>query len=177
MNKSDIIEQIYTDKSFKRVCQNIAPPDMSEDLFQEIICIFLEMSEEKIIKAKQEGYLKFLFVKIATNSYQSKTSPFYKKYRHSDQTSDLNQVVSHTEETNIEFEVKFDKTINIIEHDLKSMNEYERELFKLYVKFGSYRKVSDEVGIKYESVRHAINQAIEKLKQNNEQLFNNLLIQ
>lgn len=134
------------------------------------------MDESKVIKASEQGYLKFLFVRIATNSFNSVTSPFYKKYRHLDINVEIqnNHIKSH-DQINDEFECNFSDLVCKIETEIDSLNEYERELFKLYVKFESYRKVSEEVGIKYESVRHAIIQASEKIKKQNEQLYHNLI--
>ena len=182
MTKTEIIEALYLDRQFKKVCQNIAPPSLSDDLFHETIVVFLEMDEEKVIKASQEGYLKWLFIRIASNSYNSKTSPFYHKYHHNDNKNDIQgaNTFKHIETFKVEsnskeFEIKYKTLTETIEKEIEHLDFYERELLKLYIKFGNYRDVSREVGIKYESVRHAIRLAIEKIKQKNDKLYNDML--
>ena len=195
MTKTEIIKALYLDRQFKKVCQNIAPPSLSDDLFHETIVVFLEMDEEKVIKASQEGYLKWLFIRIASNSFNSKTSPFYHKYHHNDgnqgiretnRENELKTCVNNSNNTVLlskytseittnEFEKKYKTLTETIEKEIEHLDFYERELLKLYIKFGNYRDVSREVGIKYESVRHAIRLAIEKIKQKNDKLYNDML--
>ena len=195
MNKKQIIEALYRDKQFKKVCQNIAPPSLCEDLFHETIIVFLEMEEEKVIKASSEGYLKWLFIRIASNSFNSKTSPFYHKYHHNDNSFGIRETIvpkddktlinsfnntirldPFTNEINTkEFEEKYKQLVESIENEIEVLDFYEKELLKLYIKFGNYRDVSREVGIKYESVRHAIRLAIEKIKLKNDKLYNDML--
>lgn len=153
------------------------------------------MDEEKVIKASSEGYLKWLFIRIASNSFNSKTSPFYHKYHHNDNNkgiretnreNELKTCVNNSNNTVLlskytieisinEFEEKYKKLTETIEKEIEHLDFYERELLKLYIKFGNYRDVSREVGIKYESVRHAIRLAIEKIKQKNDKLYNDML--
>lgn len=176
MTKAQIIEGLYLDRQFKKVCQNIAPPSLSDDLFHETIVVFLEMDDEKVIKASQEGYLKWLFIKIASNSFNSKTSPFYHKYHHNDDRIEVSESkVKDADFISQGFEIKFKELVESIEKQIECLDFYERELLKLYIKFGNYRDVSREVGIKYESVRHAIRLAINKIKQNNDKLYNDML--
>jgi DNA-binding CsgD family transcriptional regulator len=176
MNKNLIIESLYLDKSFKKICLNIAAHDYSEDLYHETILILLSMDDEKIIQAKQKGYLKFMFIKIATNLYKSKSSPFFKKYRHLESDLEIsNKLESETKLVDLEFEKHYNQFIIRIEKEINILSEYERELLKLYLKFNDYRKVSIEVGIKYESVRHAIRMAIAKIKNKNEKYYNDIV--
>ena len=133
------------------------------------------MDEIKVINAYEQGFLRFLFIRIATNNYKSSTSPFYKKYRQNDVTETLNinhQIGEHGLDE--EYEKKYLKLIVRIEKQITNLDEYERELLKLYVRFNDYRKVSIEVGIKYESVRHAIIIAVNKIKSKNEKLYNDM---
>jgi len=176
VNKKQIIEALYRDKQFKKVCQNIAPPSLCEDLFHETIMVFLEMDEAKVLNASKEGYLKWLFIRIASNSFNSKTSPFYHKYHHNDDRYDLSEAkIKEVTNINEGFESKFKQLIESIESEIQCLDFYEKELLKLYIKFGNYRDVSREVGIKYESVRHAIRLAIEKIKLKNDKLYNDML--
>lgn len=173
MNKQDIITRLYKDSAFKRICCNISPPDYSGDLFHETILTLLEMSDEKILDAHTNNYLKFLFLKIASNQWNSTTSPFFKKYRHNEPTDDVQDFEVEYIESENEYEIEFDNLVNKIEQEVDSIpDEYDRELVILYLVHQDFRKVSDLVGIKYTSVRHTINQALNKIKQNNEELFN-----
>lgn len=175
MTKHEIISALYQDAAFKRICSNIAPPDYSGDLFHETIMYLLEMPEEKIKEAYQLNYLKFLFLKIASNQWNSKTSPFFKKYRHNEPTDEIQQFEINSESNWEDFEYDYNQLVSLIETEIDTIeDEYDRELVILYLTHEDYRKVSELVGIKYTSVRHAINQALKPIREKYEQLFNSV---
>jgi len=174
VNKSKIIEGIYKDPAYRNVCRNIASPSLFEDLFHEVIINLLELPEEKIQEAKEKKYLKFLFVKIAHNSWNSKHSPFYKKYRHNDSTESIELIIDLKSELDSELDVK-EKTFQMFTQDLKnaidSLNWYDQTLLKLYIDIGEFRKISVMTGIKYGAVQYTIQKTIKKLKLDNNDKF------
>jgi RNA polymerase sigma factor (sigma-70 family) len=174
VNKSKIIEGIYKDPAYRNVCRNIASPSLFEDLFHEVIINLLELPEEKIQEAKEKKYLKFLFVKIAHNSWNSKHSPFYKKYRHNDSTESIELIIDLKSELDSELDVK-EKTFQIFTQELKNaidqLNWYDQTLLKLYIDIGEFRKISVMTGIKYGAVQYTIQKIIKKLKLDNNDKF------
>lgn len=173
MNKTKIIEVIYKDPAYRNVCRNIATPALFEDLFHEVIINLLELSDEKIIEAKEKKYLKFLFVKIAHNSWNSKHSPFYKKYRHNDINETIDLIKGIESELDPELDFKEDTFQNFtdeIKDKIEDLNWYDKTLLKLYIDIGEFRKISVMTGIKYGAVQYTIQKTIKKLKlENNDQ--------
>jgi RNA polymerase sigma factor (sigma-70 family) len=174
MTKSKIIEGIYKDPAYRNVCRNIASPALFEDLFHEVIINLLELSDEKIIEAKEKKYLKFLFVKIAHNSWNSKHSPFYKKYRHNDSTESIDLIIGLESNLDAELETKeqvFQEFTQEVKDSIDSLNWYDQTLLKLYIDIGEFRKISVMTGIKYGAVQYTIQKTIKKLKLENDDRF------
>jgi RNA polymerase sigma factor (sigma-70 family) len=174
MTKSKIIEGIYKDPAYRNVCRNIASPALFEDLFHEVIINLLELSDEKIIEAKEKKYLKFLFVKIAHNSWNSKHSPFYKKYRHNDSTESIDLIIGLESNLDADLEVKeqvFQEFTQEVKDSIDSLNWYDQTLLKLYIDIGEFRKISVMTGIKYGAVQYTIQKTIKKLKLENDDRF------
>jgi RNA polymerase sigma factor (sigma-70 family) len=174
MTKSKIIEGIYKDPAYRNVCRNIASPALFEDLFHEVIINLLELSDEKIIEAKEKKYLKFLFVKIAHNSWNSKHSPFYKKYRHNDSTESIDLIIGLESNLDADLEVKeqvFQEFTQEVKDSIDSLNWYDQTLLKLYIDIGEFRKISVMTGIKYGAVLSTIKKTIKKLKLENDDRF------
>lgn len=176
MNKEEILLQFYNSDVPMRICIKNSHEYYTTDLLHECILTLYELDEQKIIDAHNKNYLSFLFYKIVTNSYISYTSPFAKKYRHFNQTTDdFKKIQADIEIENDNYEELFENFIQHLENDIESFEEYERELFKLYVQFRDFRKISNLVGIKYGAVRHSILQTIKKLKEKYNGEYNTLL--
>jgi RNA polymerase sigma factor (sigma-70 family) len=176
MNKEEIILQFYNSPNPMQICKKISDSYYTTDLLHECILTLYDLDEQKILDAYKNNYLSYLFYKIVSNSYVSYTSPFAKKYRHFNQTTDdFKKIQADIEIENDNYEELFERFIQHIENDIESFEEYERELFKLYVQFRDFRKISNLVGIKYGAVRHSILQTIKKLKEKYNGEFNNLL--
>jgi RNA polymerase sigma factor (sigma-70 family) len=174
MTKSKIIEGIYKDPAYRNVCRNIASPALFEDLFHEVIINLLELSDEKIIEAKEKKYLKFLFVKIAHNSWNSKHSPFYKKYRHNDSTESIDLIIGLESNLDADLETKeevFQEFTQEVKDSIDTLNWYDQTLLKLYIDIGEFRKISVMTGIKYGAVQYTIQKTIKKLKLENDDRF------
>lgn len=176
MNKEEILLQFYNSDVPMRICIKNSHEYYTTDLLHECILTLYELDDQKIIDAHNKNYLSFLFYKIVTNSYISYTSPFAKKYKHFNQTTDdFKKIQADIEIENDNYEELFERFIQHLENDIENFEEYERELFKLYVQFRDFRKISNLVGIKYGAVRHSILQTIKKLKEKYNGEYNNLL--
>jgi hypothetical protein len=149
MNKSQIIASIYEDKSYRDICRNICQKTNYhdwEDLFHEVIHILLEKTEKEIVDAKEGKFLKFLFIRIASNQYHSYTSPFFLKYKGKLELTNIeellqlenkiepNEALNHIAETNQEFEETWINFVKGIESTVDGLTEYESELLKVWVK-------------------------------------------
>ena len=174
MSKHKIIEAIYNDSAYRNVCRNIASLALFEDLYHEVIINLLELPDDKIQDAYERKYLKFLFVKIAHNSWNSKHSPFYRKYRHNDETEsiDLLRGLESGEDPDLEIkEETFQDFTQEIKDKIEALDWYDKTLLKLYIDIGEFRKISVMTGIKYGAVQYTIQKTIKKLKLENHDRF------
>lgn len=176
MSKHKIIEAIYKDSAYRNVCRNIASLALFEDLYHEVIINLLELPEDKIQDAYDRKYLKFLFVKIAHNSWNSKHSPFYRKYRHNDETESIDLFRGLESDEDPDLEVKeetFQDFTQEIKDKIEALDWYDQTLLKLYIDIGEFRKISVMTGIKYGAVQYTIQKTIKKLKLENHDRFKN----
>jgi len=108
-------------------------------------------------------------------SYVSYTSPFAKKYKHfENNTNNFEKIKTESDFESSDFEIENEKFTQDIENSIAELEEYYRELFKLYIQFGDFIKISNLVDIKYGAVRHSILQTINYLKTKHHEQFNNL---
>lgn len=183
----EILEYIVSNPDYKEAVRNITKGDeFTEDLWAELLIIIGEYDNAKLNKLFNEGTLKFFFVRIALNQYRSANSPFYKKYKKEDvekrgevelEFEDYmvwNEVESVTYEPDEEQpydkdsimyeETWAERVARITERSLDSLHWYQAELFRLYVKYGTYKKVSENTGIPIRSVGTTIRSVKDYLK-------------
>ena len=79
---NSIMTELYEENIVRDIIRNIGVKqnDM-EDLEQEIYMILLEYNRDKIIEMHNNNQLKYFIVGVVNRQYNSKTSPFYKKYK------------------------------------------------------------------------------------------------
>lgn len=77
-----IMTEVYETEMVKDIIKNMNVKLLdADDLEQEIYMILLEYNRDKIIEMYQNKQLKFFIVGVVQRQYNSKTSPFYKKYK------------------------------------------------------------------------------------------------
>ena len=160
MNKSKVIEIIYKDPEYIKICRQIVSYGNyqdHQDLFHEVICILLEKTEQEILNAYEAKFIKFLFIRIANNQYRSKTSPFHKKYRGMLDLVSIDDVTEkHTDIKEID-EVQNAKMINDLVSSIESLKEYDKQLFKVWFDLGmSSAEVARRTGIEQQNISKKI---------------------
>lgn len=102
-----IMTEIYEKKIVRNILENmrVSSNDI-DDLEQEIYMILLDYNKDKIIEMWKKKQLNYFCVGVIQRQYNSKTSPFYKKYKKYYQYIDGNYTNDEnvTEEYNYEFE-------------------------------------------------------------------------
>lgn len=102
-----IMQEVYEKKLVRNILENmrVSPTDI-DDLEQEIYMILLEYKQDKIIEMYNKKQLNYFTVGVIQRQYNSKTSPFYKKYKKYYQFIDGNFTNDEnvTEDYNYEFE-------------------------------------------------------------------------
>lgn len=81
MSKNEIIEELYRSKEFNDCINKMEPEHLRDDLKAEVVLILLETEGAKIKALYERNELKYFTVRIILNLIQSRSSPFYKKYR------------------------------------------------------------------------------------------------
>lgn len=77
-----IIKEIYEENIVKDIITNMRVKSNDvDDLEQEIYMILLEYNQDRIIELYEKNQLKYFIVGIISRQYNSKTSPFYKKFK------------------------------------------------------------------------------------------------
>lgn len=77
-----IIEEVYDKGIIRDIIENMRVSRLdADDLEQEIYMILLEYDKDKIIELYEKKQLRYFIVGIIQRQYNSKTSPFYKKYK------------------------------------------------------------------------------------------------
>lgn len=146
MTHLQIITNTSQDKDVKQICKKIGG-NLSDDLFQELMIILLEYDKQKLVDIYNKGYYKWFIVKTLTNQFNSNSSPFNKKYR----PKDIDYIVTDN------YDYSIDVSIDKINKELDKLEWYNRELFKAYLEYGSYRKLSKQTGIPFNSISRTIN--------------------
>ncbi|HUS02956.1 MAG TPA: hypothetical protein VMY77_14560, partial [Chitinophagaceae bacterium] len=109
------------------------PPELREDLKQELFIVLCEMNSEKLFELDNRNELRFYSVRIMLNLIQSKTSPFYYQFRkHLEITC---EITADTPEKEVEkvCEETFIKMFDQISNRMQGLTWYEQNLFNLYI--------------------------------------------
>lgn len=159
---------IAKDKSVYDYSYKIAKGnDLYKDIISEIIIHLSELEDEKFNKIND---LKSYVCKMIYFSWNSPTSPFFRKFRN-DRDFLIKDVFTYDEEIETKEESKyidiknFKTELGEIENRI-SEKRYPSEikLFELYLELKSYRAVAKLVGIPASSVHHQVNRVIEEMK-------------
>lgn len=144
MTKNQIIEALYKRPFIDDLIWTITGgSELRGDLKQELFIILLQMDDARIIGAFTNKFLDYLCVNILKKQFHSKTSPFYNKFRKSEvefrSGADLPQIPEMIEADN-------DEVIRtILEFVDTKLPLVDRELFKIYWKFGKYDRLTGEL--------------------------------
>lgn len=139
------------------------PPDLREDLKQELFIVLCEMDEEKLIEISEKRQLKFYAVRIMLNLIQSKTSPFYYKYR-KNVVQEFNSNTHTVIDSNFD-ERRHEQMIKKVAAELEVLHWYEKDLFNLYMESGcNAAELSRDIGIPKRSIYQTIKNVKDKIK-------------
>ena len=150
-----LITKTSQDKELRQICRKIGG-NLSDDLFQELMVILLEYNEQKLIDIYNKGYYKWFLVKTLTNQFNSNSSPFNKKYR----PKEIDYIITDS------YDHSIDIMIDKVNNKLNQLHWYDRELFKAYIESGSYRKLSKQTDIPFNSISRTINNVKNYIRNN-----------
>lgn len=130
--------------------------DLYKDIVSEALIYLYDLDNEKFNLIDD---LKSYVCKMIYLSWNSPTSPFYRKFRNDNDTN--------YKEVGYENTDSILEDLDVLEDDIsKSKNRmaFEVRLFKMYAEMGSYRKVAERVDIPTMTVYKLVNSVREKMK-------------
>lgn len=139
-----MIDQLYRDKRIDEACKKIAKGnDLWQDLKQELFVVLCEYDQSKLKEIIDKKQIMYFIVRILLNFYNSKTSTFYKKFKHiNDEVIDLKYIKQLEDES---YSDELDKIELAFEQ--ANLSWYERGIAKLYIEEKSFRKLSAKLDI------------------------------
>lgn len=139
-----MIDQLYRDKRIDEACKKIAKGnDLWQDLKQELFVVLCEYDQQKLKEIIDKKQIMYFIVRILLNFYNSKTSTFYKKFKHiNDEVIDLKYIKQLEDES---YSDELDKIELAFEQ--ANLSWYERGIAKLYIEEKSFRKLSAKLDI------------------------------
>lgn len=178
MSFNDIITDYYNNKDLDTFFNNIAG-DWAIELKQDVFLIVCEYDRDKIMSMVSKKQLKFFIIRVALNQYRSKHSKFYYQ-NFKNQSISISIIDDESIEnadailySNLLYEVQGQterdiKELNLLamENSIDNLRYFEKEILKLYLLLGTYKKVSEETGIPIRSVANGVKNAINNVKLN-----------
>jgi len=157
MEKNASISLIASDMSIYDYAFRVAKGnDLYKDIVAEAIVYLYEMDNTKFSSITD---LKSYICKMIWLSWNSNTSPFYRKFR-----VELDEIKGDVGFLEIDSVIE---ELNIIENDIeqsKNRPAYEVRIFKMYVESGSYRQVAKDLKMSTMNVYKICNTVREKMK-------------
>lgn len=187
MNRNQIIEHLTKVKYIRNTCK--IAEGLSDDLFQHIWVMILELDHERLETIYNKGYLQFYIYRMIVNEHKNPNNKFLKQlgreckldyvldgqkkmhnrgedFRYSGGA--IENISFEDGEYNKDADCEFERSVKQINNELDKMYFYDREVFKLYLEHKSVRKVEAKTGIKY----GAVHQTVTKVKKRIIESFN-----
>jgi len=182
---NDILEQICTKGSlYDEIMDTILESrDSKSALISEISNYWLQ-SPDNVVKAYNEGYFKYYFIRTVKNQIHSNTSAYHKNHRINERVTfgvnigtdnDSNEGCYHEslilseDEDDIINKILLEDKMERIEETMKNCNIkwIEEQLFREYFyENKTYRQIEEEYGIDHVSAWKIVKAGVQKIKNN-----------
>jgi DNA-directed RNA polymerase specialized sigma24 family protein len=148
---------MYEDPDIAEAIGKMDPPDLRDDLRQEIFLVLAEMDEALLIQRYNEGWLRYYIVRTMLNMIKSDRSTFYNRFRRGfEELGDIGERLQDEGQEEAE---------KSLEGHLSQLHWYERKLIEIYSENGrNVAKISRETGIPYRSLFKTIKKTKALLK-------------
>lgn len=193
MTRGQEIQTLITNPDFRTIAEKLTQGcQQLDDIMQDLAMYLLEMDDDRYAKIRN---LKSYCISTIWQQYYSKTSPFYKKYMQKgkvvpmedkrrtmgnwdndqDEEDDTANTTTwdpethyHDEEYNYEEDQLMEQALEIVEEMTAvqgTTDWYDAEILLSYIREGSYKKVSDNTGIHYRSVRNTVKETKQRIQE------------
>ena len=163
---NDYITKNYLD--LNKIVINITKNnELSDELFHYCLMVLLEYNKDKMHEIVKRNHVKYFFITIVMNQWNSSTSPFYKQYR----KQNVEYVEEYQDVKDDDFyDDKIDDKIAFIENELKDQHWYIQQVVDMKKEM-SYQQIKDVTGIPRSSLYSTFNkfrtETLEKYKKLN----------
>lgn len=157
--RDSIINSLSQDTSIQDACKKINYKQW-RDLYQETFIALCEMKNDKLLKANEKGYLKWMTVNIIRNINKNKQRPQSALYLIADRAieGDIRENIGRV---NIDIlEEMLDQKLSADE----KLKFYESRLMRAYLKYGTYRNISKQCNIPYCTIQNTIKPYMAELR-------------
>ena len=158
-----LIEVAMSDWLYK--ASKTVSPNHFDDLAQHILLVLCEMSEEKLLKIYNEGYLKLFCIKVMWKQSTSPRQQFFKQV----QSCGLFDVDSFEIEfiDTLEEKIEQEQQLQRIEKIVGQNRWYEREIFRLWSSGESARSIHRQTKISLREVLNVIKTIKRQINESN----------
>ena len=176
MNFDKVIAEHYSNKDLIIFFKNIAG-EWWDELRQDVFLALLQYDKEKILDMYERKCLKFFTIRIALNQFRSKNSKFYyQNFKHQNDSLSIphdelienaDAILYANELYELQGETKYqilERKIVSVENQIDGLRYFEREILKLYLKLGTYKKVAEDTGIPVRTIANAVKNAINNVQ-------------
>jgi len=160
----------YIQKNYKEILNKVKGVTknhhLTEDLLQDCILAFLEKGSDYTSQVLQDDKVQHYLVRMVHIQFNSKSSPFYTKYRKlSLKSRDIDNY--DIEEQPIEKKVDTEKLVKDVKIYVGNLPLYERTISqRFYFDNVSQRNMSKEYGINRIHIARGINNVTKNIKLN-----------
>jgi hypothetical protein len=165
---NDYITKNYAE--LHQIVKNITKGnELSDELYHFCLMVLLEYNKDKMAEIVKRNHVKYFFITIVMNQWNSTTSPFYKQYR----KQNIEYVEEYQDVKDDDFyDDKIDDKIEFIENELKDEHWYIQQVVNMKTEM-SYQEIKNVTGIPrsslYSTFNKFRNQTVEKYKKLNKQ--------
>lgn len=151
--KESILIEVAKSEWLYKAAKTVSPNN-HDDLAQYILLLLCEMSEEKLFKLHNEGYLKLFCIKVMWKQSTSPRQQFFKQV----QSCGLFDVDSFEIEfiDTLEEKIEQEQQLQRIEKIVGQNRWYEREIFRLWSSGESARSIHRQTKISLREVLNVI---------------------
>ena len=164
MTATDMLTDIYLSQEVKDCIKKLRPEHLQQDILQHT---FLELYEKPVTFIEDlhnRGKLKAYIVKILYNTATYSRTRFAKE-QGKETPTDFCQAAKYEVLTANDEYIEKQQAYEDVTCAMGEMHWYKVELLKMYAELGTYKAVSDQLGIPLTSVFITVTEAKKEIKQ------------
>lgn len=175
MNREEILDQVFRSRDTDQLIWNILG-NSNKILFQEgkseLLLVLAKLPEEKLLGLHRRDELRGYCIGTLMNFFRGSKSSFYIKQRQYglnnvyngkdyilDMVTDSSNIL-YPEETALKHAY-----MDSMDKQIESLQEFDRRILDLYIRFGSCREVARQLNVNYQIIVKVINRIRAILKE------------